>query len=142
MDNQDLILHATCVAFEGKGVLILGQSGSGKSSLALGLMALGADLIADDRTALVNIQGALMASSPSSIAGLIEARGVGILPVQYVKSASVLLSIDMSCVETERLPEPHRMTVLDITLPCLHKVNAPYFPAAILAYVRGLTVEM
>lgn len=142
MDNLGLILHATCVAFEGKGVLISGQSGSGKSSLALELMALGADLISDDRTVIVNVSGRLVASPPVSIAGLIEARGVGILPVQYVKSASVLLSVDMSSVEIERLPEPHSMTVLDIALPCLHKVNAPYFPAAILAYVRGLKVEM
>ncbi len=141
MDNLDLILHATCVAIEGKGILISGQSGSGKSSLALELMALGADLISDDRTVIVNAGGMLIASPPSSIAGLIEARCVGILAVQYVKSTSVFLSVDMSSVETDRLPEPHSMTVLDIPVPCLHKVNAPYFPAAILAFVRGLNVE-
>lgn len=44
------ILHASCVALDGRGLLILGPSGSGKSALALELMALGADLVADDRT--------------------------------------------------------------------------------------------
>ena len=45
-----LILHGSCVAVEGRGVLIVGPSGAGKSSLALALMALGAELVADDRT--------------------------------------------------------------------------------------------
>ena len=45
-----MILHATCVAVDGRGLLILGPSGSGKSALALQLIALGAQLVADDRT--------------------------------------------------------------------------------------------
>ncbi|MEM9638850.1 MAG: hypothetical protein AAGA94_14475, partial [Pseudomonadota bacterium] len=44
------ILHASCVACQGRAVLILGRSGQGKSGLALQLMAYGADLVADDRT--------------------------------------------------------------------------------------------
>jgi len=40
--------HASCVDFDGKGVLILGASGSGKSSLALACMSLGARLVGDD----------------------------------------------------------------------------------------------
>jgi HPr kinase/phosphorylase len=142
MDTQGLTLHATSVAFEGKGIMIFGQSGSGKSSLALELIGLGADLIADDRTRVISTVGRIFASSPSAIAGLIEARGVGILPVQHVNSAPIVLTVDMSCIETERLPLRHSMTVLDIPLPCLHKVNAPYFPAAIRTYLRGLRAEM
>lgn len=142
MDEGCLTLHATCVAFEGKGILISGPSGSGKSSLALELLALGADLIADDRTIITPAAGKIIASSPSSIAGLIEARGVGILRVQHVEAAPVVLTVDMLNVETKRLPEKHSMTVLDIQVPCLHNVKAPYFPAAILAYVRGLRIEM
>ncbi len=46
------IVHASCVAFGGAGVLILGPSGSGKSALALALMGLGAALVADDRVLL------------------------------------------------------------------------------------------
>jgi len=42
-------IHASCVAVDGKGLLITGASGSGKSALALQLMAFGAHLIADDR---------------------------------------------------------------------------------------------
>ena len=51
--NGPLIMHATCVDVNGSGVLIVGHSGSGKSSLAINLLALGSKLVADDQCALV-----------------------------------------------------------------------------------------
>ena len=62
-----LTLHATCVAVEGRGVLITGPSGSGKSSLALALMAHGARLVADDRVTLSLREGTLWATCPETI---------------------------------------------------------------------------
>ena len=50
--HGETIVHASCVARDGRAVLIRGASGSGKSGLALQLMALGAGLVADDRTRL------------------------------------------------------------------------------------------
>lgn len=138
MSDHDLILHANCVAFRGKGILIVGPSGSGKSALALQLMAYGAELVADDRTVVTHRNGKIIASPPPTIAGLIEARGVGILPVEYLDAVALALAIDMMHLQAKRLPQEHYMTILDIQLPCLHKVDAPYFPAAIIAYMRGL----
>jgi len=135
--TKPLILHATCIAVAGKGVLITGPSGSGKSALALQLMAMGAELVADDRTVLSLRGGQLVATAPEAIRGMIEARGVGVLRVPFQDSARVVLAVDMSRIENERLPEAETMSVLDIPLPCLHKVDAPYFPAAILAYIKG-----
>lgn len=132
-----LILHASCVAVAGKGVLITGPSGSGKSALALQLMAYGATLVADDRTAVHISQDQIIAMPPAAIQGMIEARYVGLLHVPHLAQVPVTLAVDMAQLETQRLPDPHSMTVLDIPLPCLHKVNAPYFPAAILAYMQG-----
>ena len=134
-----MIMHATCVALAGQGVLITGPSGSGKSGLALQLIALGAQLVSDDRTVLVMQQGRLIASPPPAIAGMIEARGVGILPMRHLAEATLTLCVDMSRLEAERLPQPHSMTLLDIALPSLHKVDAPYFPAAVHVY---LTVKV
>jgi len=142
MATESQTVHATCIAMAGQGVLIAGPSGSGKSALALQLIALGAVLVADDRTVLTAQEGQLLAASPPTIAGLIEARGVGILPVQYVGQAPVVLYIDLSRVEVERLPQRHEITLLDISLPCLHKVDAPYFPAAIHAYITGRATEI
>ena len=75
-----LVLHATCVAWEGRAVLIRGASGAGKSSLGLELMAWGCGLVADDRTELWAREGRLMARCPVAIRGLIEARGVRLGP--------------------------------------------------------------
>lgn len=133
-----MILHATCVAVAGKGVVITGPSGSGKSALALQLIALGGALVADDRTILTHSEGALVASVPPAIAGLIEARGVGILPMAHLSDVYVALVVDLAVSEHERLPQVHTMTLLDIELPCLHKVDAPHFPSAIHAYLTGI----
>ena len=61
-------IHASCVAFGGKGVLLLGASGAGKSSLALRLVDDGARLVADDRCDLFPRGGKLHARAPASIA--------------------------------------------------------------------------
>ncbi len=141
MATTDLIVHASCVAIHGDAVLITGPSGAGKSALALQLMAFGWQLVADDRTCLHREGAKLLASSPKAISGLIEARGVGLLPILPLVQAPVVLVVDMSVVETERLPQRRLATLLDITLTCLHKVDAPYFPAAIHTYVMGIRNE-
>jgi HPr kinase/phosphorylase len=141
MADQDAIVHATCVAIGGDAVLIAGPSGAGKSSLALQLIALGATLVSDDRTVLRRSGGGLAASAPKAIAGLIEARGVGLLSVAHLPHAPVVLVVDMSITENVRLPQRYSTTLLDITLPCLHKVDAPYFPAAIHTYMTGIRNE-
>ena len=76
---DQLLLHATAVAVDDQAVLIEGASGSGKSALALTLMAFGAVLVADDRVLLQIAGGNLIATPPATIAGRIEARGMGIL---------------------------------------------------------------
>jgi HPr kinase/phosphorylase len=142
MANPEVILHATCVSVMGRGVLLTGPSGTGKSALALELMAFGAALVADDRTILKRDGMHLTASAPSAIAGMIEARGVGLLRVDHLPSVQISLVIDMAQLETARLPEPRQTTLLDIAVPCLHKVDAPYFPAVVQAYLSGNRVEV
>jgi HPr kinase/phosphorylase len=94
-------IHASCVRLGGAGaafgapadcgILLLGSSGSGKSDLALRLMAAGAELVADDRTDLFVRHGRLYAKSPTPIAGLMEVRGIGILAMPHGGSAKVTL---------------------------------------------------
>ena len=109
-------IHATCirlgkagVAFGAPpscGILLIGKSGSGKSDLALRLIAAGAQLVADDRTDLFVRQGVLYATSPARIAGLLEVRGAGILALPHVKQAKVTLVAELDKAP-QRLPE-HR----------------------------------
>ena len=51
-ETQLLTIHGTELEIDGKGVLIIGKSKSGKSTTAIQLIALGSKLIADDRTEL------------------------------------------------------------------------------------------
>src|SRR3546814_3116989 len=72
-------IHASCVAPGHGGVLILGQSGQGKSDLALRLMDRGARLVADDRCDIWHERGRLWCRPPETLAGKIEVRGIGII---------------------------------------------------------------
>ncbi|WP_158965401.1 HPr kinase/phosphorylase [Chachezhania sediminis] len=129
------VAHATTVAFDQGAVLILGASGSGKSGLGLSLMALGARLVADDRTVLTVDGKEIVASAPPTIRGLIEARGVGILNAPVVDRAPVRLVVDLDRTETDRLPPVRHRTVVGQSVPLLHKVDSAHFPSAILHYI-------
>ena len=132
-----LTLHASCVAVEGKGLLILGPSGSGKSGLALNLIALGAQLVADDRVDLVVEGSALVARCPAPLRGLIEARGVGLLRCDAIPKAKVGLAVDLGTPEPARLPESHTIVLLDRRIDLVHLPSNAHFPAALLLYLRG-----
>lgn len=85
-------LHqATCVAIGGRGLLIEGAPGSGKSSLALALIDRGAVLVGDDGVSLALDGGRLLASPAPNIEGLLEVRGLGLLPFPTVSDVPVAL---------------------------------------------------
>ncbi|RYH11757.1 HPr kinase/phosphorylase [Tropicimonas sp. IMCC6043] len=129
-------LNASAVALDRRALLILGPSGSGKSALALDLMALGAELLADDQVLLSLERGHLVARSHPNIAGRIEARHLGILRLPYCESAEVVLAVDLGQIETHRLP-PHRsIDVLGQKVTLLHRPPAGNPASAILHCLR------
>ncbi|MEP2639334.1 HPr kinase/phosphatase C-terminal domain-containing protein [Roseobacter sp.] len=130
------MVHASCVSLDKIGVLITGASGQGKSGLALQLMAFGCDLVADDQTQVRRRGSQVLASAPLRISGLIEARGVGLLHAAHQPETRLHLVIDMGQREAARLPAEHTRDLLGVELPCLHKVDSPSFPAAILQYLK------
>jgi serine kinase of HPr protein (carbohydrate metabolism regulator) len=83
--------QASCVAIGGRGVLIDGPPGSGKSSLALALIDRGAVLVGDDGVLLERREGRLWAVPPANIAGLIEIRNVGLAMVQVERAPLALV---------------------------------------------------
>jgi HPr kinase/phosphorylase len=97
-------IHASCVAIGAKGVLILGESGAGKSDLALRLIDDGARLVADDRTELYLARGGLYARAPKTIAGLIEARGLGVVALPCRKTVRLALAVRLTAM-AKRLPD-------------------------------------
>jgi len=131
------VLHASCVAHCGRAVLIRGASGCGKSGLALRLMALGATLVADDRTVLWRAGAALMADAPAALRGQIEAREVGILRAQPNGPTPVALVIDMDRSETARLPARRSLRLVGFDLALVRNSGMEHFPAAIMTYLSG-----
>ncbi len=113
-NSGELLVHGTCVAISGSGVLLRGAPGCGKSDLALRFISLfGGDentpedacLVADDQVLLSRRGQGLVARSPVAIAGQLEVRGVGIVEVAYCKRISLTLVVDLSPAdEVPRLP--------------------------------------
>jgi serine kinase of HPr protein (carbohydrate metabolism regulator) len=112
-------VHASTVATEGRAVVILGPSGSGKSDLALRLLDRGFTLISDDQTLIKKDGERLMASAPPNIAGKLEIRGIGIVDMETVTNIPVALLVELTS-EIQRLPDENReRPLLGITLPLI-----------------------
>lgn len=108
--------QATCVSIDGRGLLIEGPPGSGKSSLALALIDRGARLVGDDGVLLEDREGRLWALPPPNITGLLEIRNVGLLnlPVEPAPIALIVL-LDPGAA---RLPETiDATTLLGVKVP-------------------------
>jgi HPr kinase/phosphorylase len=118
-------LHGACCTLGGGGVLIRGESGSGKSSLAL-LIAGSTDgaFVADDRVVCVVRIGRVLARAHPELSGRVEVRGQGILSLADLglatcAEAALDLVVDL-VAELPRLPAlPEPADVLGVPLPRL-----------------------
>ncbi|MDA7550549.1 HPr kinase/phosphatase C-terminal domain-containing protein [Rhodobacteraceae bacterium] len=136
LDKETVLLHASCVSVNGNGVLICGAAGSGKSSLALNLIALGAELVADDQTLIRRENKNLIARCPETISHLIEARGLGILTPPTRSDVALTLVVDLETVQSQRVPPPEAYELFGITLPLFRRAPLDAFPAALYILAR------
>ena len=102
-----------------RAVLITGPAGAGKSDLTLRLIGRGWRLVADDYAHIVASAGALFAVAPETIAGRIEARGVGVVPASARGLTRLALAVELVEQLPERLPEPETRTIEGVGLPLL-----------------------
>jgi RNase adaptor protein for sRNA GlmZ degradation len=131
------LLHGTVVAIGSRGILLRGAPGTGKSDLALRLIAQGAMLVADDQVRLERLGNRLLASPPDSIAGLIELRGIGIRRLPYEAPVPLALVIDLVMPEqVERLPDRATIEIDGVTLPLL--ALAPFDASAAIKAILAL----
>lgn len=122
-------LHASCVSVAGRGILLMGKSGTGKSNIALSMIALGADFVADDQVILHRESDSLIATCPATIRGKIEARGVGLLSIAPIESTRVVLAVDLDQQECDRLPSPRLIELLDRRITLFRKPSTPNLAA-------------
>jgi len=132
-----MLLHASCIAINHKAVLLLGPSGIGKSDLALRLIDEGAGLVSDDQTLLhLDADGSVLASSPPSIAGLMEIRHIGLVKMPFIAAVPVALYIELilSDQNLERLPDEDFISLLDRPVP---RLKLPSVAASTPAKIRA-----
>lgn len=130
-------VHGTAVAVGGRGFLIFGASGRGKSGLALQMMALGADLISDDRVCLSKSDDGILMNPPNALVGKIEARFVGVLNVRNRQSVLLHHVVDLDSDAQARLPQLQHFDVLGTRIDLINGRNVPNLAAILMILGRG-----
>ena len=114
-------IHASLIKVDGKGILIRGKSGSGKSDLALRFIyERKAKLVADDRVDVWVENGIVKGKVPKELYGMLEIRGVGISVLEDVEEeANIDLIVDLveSIDEIERMPQKEFLDILGVKIP-------------------------
>ena len=140
--------HGVLVEVYGEGVLLMGDSGIGKSETALELVKRGHRLIADDAVDIKRVdKRTLVGSAPEIIRYFMELRGIGIINVRHIYGIGAVkpfTNIDL-VIKMEpwiegkayqRLgTDEEQETILDVTLPA---VTVPVKPGRNLAVIVEL----
>lgn len=144
--THNVLVHATCIAAEGRGALLIGPPGAGKSDLALrtiaGIYRIGgrqvtAELVADDQVGVMLRERRLFGRAPETIAGRIEARGLGIIETSYVPEIELRLAVALVGPHLiERMPQAGVYEILGQRLPQIRL--APFEASAPVKLVFAL----
>ena len=94
LDEQlatSMCIHGGLLSIYGKGVLIRGESGMGKSEFALELIKRGHLLVADDRVDCYRIHNKIVGKAPELLREMLEIRGIGVINVSRMFGVSSVL---------------------------------------------------
>lgn len=142
--------HGTAIAIDGRGVLITGAPGAGKTALALSLIGraraggYSAGLVADDRVLLTATGNGVTAACPPPIAGKVEIRGWGVVEAPEPVAGPVRLALIVRLVPADqalRFAVDHREEVAGREMPALRLPEGPAPTAATAVFAAlGLPV--
>ncbi|PPD41225.1 MAG: aldolase [Methylocystis sp.] len=143
-------IHATALVLGERGLLLRGASGAGKSALALALLARFsqkgdfARLVGDDRVSVEAMNGRLLARPHPAIAGVIEARGLGLLrmPHESVCALHAVIDVHQGEQAPPRLPDEEAQwaSLAGIKLPRLATLGCSDASVArIIFFVQRIT---
>ena len=90
----ETLMHGVFLNIYGKGVVIRGDSGIGKSEIALELIKRGHFLIADDAIELYHIGQGIVGRAPEVLRNLLEIRGIGVIDVSKMFGVASVLPKD------------------------------------------------
>jgi HPr kinase/phosphorylase len=152
LSNSPTHFHGVFVEIFGRGVLLTGQSGIGKSEAALALLDRGNYFISDDIVLfkLSSCGKKAVGSCPSvKFKGFLEVRGLGILNVETLFGATKIKSeatLDLICqllaVSSTEIDRSERTEtqekILDLSIP---KVMLPVFPGRNMALLVETAVR-
>ena len=140
--------HCCVVAIDGVGILLEGASGSGKTSLALGLIEAArlrgflASMVCDDQAILQKQRTKLVAHAPATIAGLVEIRGHGVVRIDHLSHTPVNLVARLVADEAiERMP-CEKSVVLRGVVVCLIEVPQRHEALAIRIILARLGTRL
>lgn len=141
-------IHANLLEIFGEGVLMIGDSGIGKSEVCLDLIKRGQTLVADDKVEIRNVRGLLEGQAPEIIYGVMECRGIGIVDVVHtfginslkrkvrIKYCIDLVKFDPK-VNFDRLGSDEKTSYLGVEIPY---VKLPVSPGRSVAEVVEVAV--
>jgi serine kinase of HPr protein (carbohydrate metabolism regulator) len=119
-------VHATVLVLGDRGLLVRGRPGSGKTGLALSLLAhakahgLFARLVSDDQALPASAAGRLVCSAPETIRGLAEFRGIGPAAVEVEPRAVIDLIIELVPGESApRMQDPDTQYIGSVEIPVI-----------------------
>ncbi len=118
-DVSSETVHGTCVAVDGRAVVIEGRSGAGKSDLALRLIDRGAALVSDGQVICQRYEGGLIACTPAQLAGRIEVHGLGIVEMPHLERVPVNLLIVLLDIPSHFPDDVRGRRIAGIEVPVL-----------------------
>lgn len=121
---------------DGRGLLILGASGAGKSRLALDMIGLGAGLVGDDRIDLSRRGDRIVLTSPETIRGQMEARGLGILRCPSVGPTPLHAVVDLDREEPHRIPKARKIDLLGLSFDLILTPPGGHSATALFLFLR------